>query len=444
MKSGPFFALISFLRIRCFPYVIHDRRALQRWQQKRVAHWLAHDVPRVDAFKTGAARFEDLPVMDKSDLMADFSRYNVPRITNAQGWEAFAGNRQIGDLIVGASTGTSGNRGLFVISQRERFAWLGAILAKAVPDFWRHRDRVAVLLPLDTPLYDSANQTSRLRLAFFDINRPLETMVTELEAFAPTLLIAAPRILRRILALKIKVTPRRVFSASEKLEDIDRRVIEQGFGTPLGEIYMATEGLLAVSCKQNRLHLAEDCLHFEFERAGGDLVAPIIADFSRKTQIMARYRMNDLLALDPRPCPCGSPLMVVKEVVGRQDDVFSLPSVSGTTVELTPDILRNTILDTDRAIPDFRLLQTGPNVVELRLPAAILTTRGQAVRERLTALFQRHQVAPNSRIELAELEAHTDGKLRRIQRIWRSPLAGGETTMDQNQKEGRLGFLEKP
>ena len=423
MKTGVIWALASYLRVRYFPLVIRSRPALMRWQQRRLARWLARDVPRVEAFRAPVRRLADLPIMDKADLMADFSQYNTVRLTNTQGWAAFAGSRQIGDLVVGASTGTSGNRGLFVISQRERFAWLGAILAKAVPDFWRHRDRVAVLLPLDTPLYDSANQATKLKLAFFDTNRPLESLGPDLEAFTPTLLIAAPRILVRILALKIKVHPRRVFSGSEKLDDIDRRVIEEGFGLPLGEIYMATEGLLAVSCAQNRLHLAEDCLHFELQPVSGALVAPIISDFSRKTQIMARYRMNDLLELDERPCPCGSPLQVIKEVVGRQDDVFSLPSDKGGRVDLTPDILRNAILDTDRAILDFRLTQTGNRSLELRLPAAILPATGPAVRARLQALLQCHQVSPGCLIDLAELEPHQMGKLRRIKRIWPAPGA---------------------
>jgi len=446
MTADLIWALASYLRVRSFALFIRDRRALLRWQKRRLSRWLARDVPKVDAFSAmdtaGAGlRLQDLPVMDKSDLMADFSRYNLPRVTNAAGWKAFAGSRQIGALIVGASTGTTGNRGLFVISQRERFAWLGAILAKAVPDVWRHRDRVAVLLPLDTPLYHSASQTGWVRLAFFDITRPLESLADELEQFAPTLLIAAPRILRRILDLKLRLSPRRVFSASEKLDDIDRQVIEAGFGLRLGEIYMATEGLLGVSCAHHRLHLAEDCLAFEFAPAGGDLVSPILSDFSRKTQIMARYRLNDLLALDDRPCPCGSPLQVVREVVGRQDDVFSLPAPGRAAVDLTPDILRNTILDTDREIADFRLLQTGRAVLELRLPAAILPQVGPAVVARLRALLQQHRVAPECRIDLAALTDDDTGKLRRVRRIWRAPPAGHRDTTEQDGKDGSVGFL---
>ncbi|WP_210212021.1 hypothetical protein [Mesorhizobium sp. M2A.F.Ca.ET.043.02.1.1] len=44
-------------------------------------------------------------------------------------------------------------------------------------------------------------------------------------------------------------------------------MIENFFSLPLDQIYMATEGLLAVTCRQRGLHLAEDSVFFEFEPA---------------------------------------------------------------------------------------------------------------------------------------------------------------------------------
>ena len=418
MSFDLFRALRSYCRIRAFPHLVRDRAALQMWQKKRLARWLARDVPGVAAFAgVPVADLESLPMMDKAVLMQDFSRYNRAAIDNAQGWRAFDGSRQIGDLIVGASTGTSGNRGLFIISQAERFDWLGAILAKAVPEFWRKRDRVAVMLPIDTPLYDSANRTRLLRLGFFDLAQPIDRLADGLRAFAPTVLIAPPRILRRIVEMGMGVSPRKVFSAAETLDPLDRAVIEAGFGLRLGQIYMATEGLLGVSCAHGRLHLCEDCLHFEFEPVGDGLVSPVLSDFSRSTQIMARYRLNDLLQLDPTPCACGSPLMGVRAVVGRQDDVFRLPLAVGM-VEITPDILRNCIVDTDRRITDFRLVQTAAVAVELHLPEALLEDVGPSVCQRLLALMQRHGVG-DCAIALVPLVPHQSGKLRRIRREWR-------------------------
>src|SRR6266850_6914356 len=76
--------------------------------------------------------------------------------------------------------------------------------------------------------------------------------------------------------------------------------------------------------------------------------------------------MNDLLRLSERACRCGSPLRTVDEIVGRMDDVFRLASAEGPIL-LTPDILRNAVLKADRRIDDFRLIQTAPDAIELRL-----------------------------------------------------------------------------
>lgn len=84
-------------------------------------------------------------------------------------------------------------------------------------------------------------------------------------------------------------------------------MIEAAFG-PLEQIYMATEGLLAVTCRDGTLHLCEDSVKFEFEPVGEGLVSPLVTAFRRQAQIMARYRLNDLLRLSTSPCRCGSPL----------------------------------------------------------------------------------------------------------------------------------------
>lgn len=425
-------AVRAYVRIRSLPYVTRDRSDFLVWQSARVQRWLRRDVPEVAAFQTFAgksSRLDDLPVMEKPDLMADFSRYNVPAITNDQGWQAFAGDRRIGDYIVGASTGTSGNRGLFVISQCERFAWLGAILAKALPDFWRYRDRIALLLPLDTPLYDSANRTKRLTLRFFDTNLPIAEHRTGLRALDPTVLIAPPRILRQIAEMDLGLSPRRVFSCAEKLEHFDRVAIEAAFRVPLREIYMATEGLLGVTCAHGRMHLAEDCMHFGFEDREDGLSVPVISDFSRTTQIMVRYRLNDLIRLGTERCSCGSPLRLVDEIVGREDDIVCLIGDDGREVELTPDILRNVIVDTDRAILDFQLVQTGPSDLALYLPAATLEpVREQACRN-VGALLHRHGISDCS-IGVVDLTPNRGTKLRRVMRAWHP---GDDRTSRQHQ-----------
>ncbi len=137
---------------------------------------------------------------------------------------------------------------------------------------------------------------------------------------------------------------------------------------------MATEGLFAVTCAHDRLHLAEDANFFEFEPVANDLVTPLVTGFRRDFQIMARYRMNDLLRLSSTPCSCGSPLQTVDEVIGRMDDIFLFTCEAGTDVLVTPDILRNSVLDASREISDFRLVQEADGSVTLQLPPEVAET----------------------------------------------------------------------
>ena len=73
-------------------------------------------------------------------------------------------------------------------------------------------------------------------------------------AFAPDTIVAPPKVLRR-LAESGRLTARHIFSGAEVLDPLDRAVIEAATGGTVREIYMATEGLLGVSCPLGTLHL---------------------------------------------------------------------------------------------------------------------------------------------------------------------------------------------
>lgn len=389
-----------------------SRSQFQQWQAARMDHWLARDLPRVGQYQGRApTRLGDLPITDKAQVMAAFHDFNQGRITADQGWAAVQDTGRIGPISLGVSTGTSGNRTLYCVTARERAQWFGAILAKALPDLRVGRDRVAILLPQSSDLYDTARRSGLLGIRFLDLRQGLDRLTPQLRGFDPTVLVAPPRLLRLMVENGPRLTPRRVFSAAETLDPIDRPIIEAGFGVPLGQIYMASEGLFAVTCAQGTLHLAEDSTFFEFEDAGNGLVTPLISSFARRFQIMARYRMNDLLRLSPEPCPCGSPLQTVSEVVGRMDDMFRFPN--GACV--TPDVLRNAVLDADRGITDFRIRQIGPAQVELLLPRSCAGGTLDAARTALAAALQTGFPGVEVRAGTAHLVAPADRKLRRVE-----------------------------
>jgi putative adenylate-forming enzyme len=407
-------ALSSFWTTRRLSRPGLSRPEFERQQARALRRWLDHDLPRVSAYPTAPVHLSDLPVTDKATLMADFAAYNRPHITADEVRHALDTDCQVRGHTVGASTGTSGNRGYFVITDAERYRWLGALLAKTLADQFWHRQRVAILLPQDTRLYASARTIPRLQLRFFPLALGADHWQPALEGYNPTVIVAPPKVLRHLAEARARLTPTRIFSAAETLDPVDRPIIEAAFHQPLHQIYMATEGLLATTCRHGTLHLAEDSVHFELQPVGDGLVSPLITSFRRQAQIMARYRMNDLLRLSDTPCPCGSPLQAVAEVVGRIDDCFLLPGPSGPVLA-TPDILRNAVLRSDPGITDFRIWQVAPAEVALVLPSDL--PAGTAVTARIALADALARLGVKATVSLQQMPLPIDftRKLRRVE-----------------------------
>ena len=393
----------------------HHARSLARLQRDA-----ARDLPFYRNFE--GKPFDAWPVIDKAVLIANYAAMNRPGFSAEQVRAALAaGNERLAGHPIGMSTGTSGNRGYYVITEAERFVWLGTILAKALPDALWRKHRVALALPSMAGLYNSASMGSRIALRFFDLAAGPESWADKLTDFAPDTIVAPPKVLRW-LAEHGRLKAEQIFSGAEVLDPLDRSIIEAATGRKVRQIYMATEGLFGVSCPHGTLHLAEDAVHFEFSKPDAEsaLVTPIVTDFTRRAQAMIRYRMNDLLELDEAPCPCGSAFQAVKRIEGRADDCFLLADGSGQMQLVTPDILRNTIVDADPAIRDYRAVQTGAAEIVVTLEAALPGDTDARVRTALAAKLARRGLKADIAVERGIVTDFTR-KLRRVIRRWQPP-----------------------
>jgi len=408
-------AAAAFVRTRALQALLRSRGAIGRHQDRGCARLTEAARATIPFYRDKGPAFEDLPIVDKAVQQARFHAFNRPGITLDEAVEALAAGRdRVRGHFVGQSTGTSGNRGRFVISPAERFAWLGTIVAKAVPDALIRRRRVALALPGFSSLYKSASSGSRIRLAFFDLALGVDSWRDDLIAFAPEVLVAPPKVLRRLAedgALR-GVEP---FSGAEVLDPIDREIVERASGRRLREIYMATEGLFGIGCRHGILHLAEDVVRFEWEAVpGSDLVIPIVTDMVRRVQPMIRYRMNDLLELSPDACPCGSPFQAVARIHGRMDDVFEFQTPRGR-LTVTPDVLRNAVVDADSRIRDYRIVQKTDGLVSVELDEALPDEVHAAVRGALERVLLRIGIV-SAVTTLSGIAPRFDRKLRRVER----------------------------
>lgn len=398
--------------------MLRSRGAIERYQARQLTALGRHLRSAIPFYRGIDPRSPaSWPIIDKATLLAAFGDMNVAGISLHSVRDALArGKSVVNGHAIGHSTGTSGNRGYFVVSEAERFVWLGTLLAKALPDAVWRRHRVALALPGFSHLYGSAESGSRVTLGLFDLAAGVAAWADRLAAFAPDTIVAPPRVLR-LLAERGALTATTIFSAAEVLDPLDEAVIRAATGARVRQIYMATEGLFAVSCAYSTLHLAEDVVQFAWEPAapGSALVQPIVTDFTRRTQAMARYRMNDLLLLDDMPCACGLAFRGVSRIEGRHDDLFWLAGQDGGLQPVTPDVLRNALIDADRAVTDFCIVQTGPSDVRIHLANGIAVGPVDAA---FAQLAGRMRLAPLVVTIARGIAPPSDGKLRRVRRDW--------------------------
>lgn len=136
-----------------------------------------------------------------------------------------------------------------------------------------------------------------------------------------------------ILEAGLEVPPlKAVITTSEKLTTEMRSVMEKAYHCRIYEEYSSVENaLFASECEEGHLHVSPDVGIVEILRPDGSYCDPgevgevVTTCLMRPYQPMIRYRLGDLAAWDPEPCPCGRSMPVIKEVVGRIEDVVIGP-----------------------------------------------------------------------------------------------------------------------
>jgi len=210
---------------------------------------------------------------------------------------------------------------------------------------------------------------------------------------------------------------------AEVLEPHDREQITAAFGAPVEQIYQCTEGLLAVSCAAGALHIQEDVVALQLAPLPDDAerVVPIVTDLWRTTQPIIRYRLNDLLQIDPRPCACRSAFRVIRAIEGRCDDVCYFEAVAGGARPFFPDTIRRMILLASAQIQDYQAVQerSGDLRIRLSIPdGAAFDAIAQAVRASVAATVAQYGCHPPTvTIEQGIIPAVPGAKRRRVQRI---------------------------
>lgn len=340
-----------------------SRGDLERWQNDQVQTHLGRVLPGSGYYRDhfagrSAKQWSEFPLSRKAELMADFDRWNTLGIplekASAVAQEAERTrdfSPTIQGMTVGLSSGTTGSRGLFLVSPEERRRWAGMLLARALRGTLHRRHRAALFLRADSPLYQTVG-SHRMAFSFFDLFVPFETHWPRLQTLRPTLLAAPPSVLVQLASQRdarpLLAPPSILLSVADVLDDADRRIIEAGFGQAVGQLYQATEGFLAATCPEGNLHWNEDAVVVQKEwiDSAKTRYTPVITDFRRASQPILRFRLDDVIvAGDQSQCACGSIFERLAKIEGRHDDLLYLPSLDGDRlVTIFPDFVRRALI----------------------------------------------------------------------------------------------------
>ncbi|MBR3603638.1 MAG: hypothetical protein IKL48_02985 [Elusimicrobiaceae bacterium] len=395
--------LFYYLKTKYFMH-FSSREQLDRWQQKRLRKFLDYIIPRSPFYHSLYRKTDSrnkLTPINKAIFMENFDNLNTVGISLKEALEVAQlaeDSRNFSPTCkgytVGLSSGTSGIRGVFLVSRLERAKWCGTILAKMLPRGLFSVTKIAFFLRADSNLYETIH-SSFLKFKFFDLKEDFSLHVGSLQSFQPNVLVAPPTVLD-LLSKKqqqgeISLTLEKIISVADVLYDDIKQRVQNSFHLPVHQIYQATEGLLGCSCKEGNLHLNEDLIHIEkkvLDEKNHKFI-PIITDFNRTTQPIIAYELNDILTEDPTPCPCGSPMIRLKQIEGRADDILCFKDDNGKEKLIFPDFIIRLILRVCPMIGEFKVVQEGSF---LHIFASISDVKRQELEAHLQSFFSENRL----------------------------------------------------
>lgn len=413
-----------------------SKKELEAYQHKQVISFL-HKILPLSPFYSNLYKglsledWRSFPTIDKTIMMDNFNRLNTVGINKENAFEiAFKAenNRDfspmLNDITIGLSSGTSGNRGLFIASKEERLKWAGTILSKVLPNSILSSNKVAFFLRANSNLYTTV-EGGRIKFEFFDLLDEVDKLIQKLNSFSPTILVAPPSMLRLLAKSiednRLKINPLKIISVAEVLDPLDEKYINSQFNGKIHQIYQCTEGFLATTCSHGTLHLNEDLLVIQKDYIDKSLgkFSPIITDFSRNSQPIIRYKLNDILTERKTPCPCGSIHTAIDAIEGRCDDMFYLyGSNTSKLIPIFPDFIRRAIISSSEYISEYKVIQKEYRLFEVfvDVPIEVKYEVSKKIISSFSNLFDKLQCEMPHIEFIEDIENIPSKKLRRVER----------------------------
>ncbi len=341
-----------------FYYSLYENRTIKRWDD-----------------------FYKLPIINKKIMMDNLTEINTINVTKeellkyaldnefSKNYSGYFKNK----YVVGLSSGTSGNKGIYITSKK---------LTKKLPFVFLARSGIPLsLLPFNILFFlriysqgfDDIN-SKFIKLTYMSTMGNIEKAILKINELNINILMAPPSFIRQIVPYRDSITAKikLIMTYAEVLTKEEKENFKTKFNCPIIEIYQTSEGQMASACKYGYLHLNEDLVHVELYDEKGKLInnkeaiasRMIITNLVNYSQPLIRYEMNDLVVLKER-CECGSKFRVLDGIIGRNDDVIYFYDSNKNKQHIFPDLFARWIITSSDEIKEFKVINNNIGEIEI-------------------------------------------------------------------------------
>jgi phenylacetate-CoA ligase len=334
--------------------------AYQRARLREIVQHAAVNSPfygeRLGGMGDGNIDLQQLPVLTKTTLMAEFDRIVTDRRLRLADVERHLASDQAGEPLHGeyrivATGGTTGQRGVMVYDQE---AWEVSVanVRRVLGSVSIGSETRVLGIGAPTPLHVTNRLFAELRPGRSDTPRlavtmPLAEVVKALNAYQPEAVITYPTYIRRLAeeqdAGRLQISPQKFCSVAEPLTPDVRELARKTWGASVFNSYGSTEvAVIGQECPWiTGLHIVEDLLILEAVDqdnrpvpAGVPGKRVLMTNLFNRTLPLIRYELSDLVTVANGPCPCGRPHLRLASIDGRREDILNLPGRNGGQVEI--------------------------------------------------------------------------------------------------------------
>jgi putative adenylate-forming enzyme len=379
--------LIFFLLCK-FRFHFWSSASIKNYQTKKLRETVAYATKYSKFFPRHYAGKDllnvwELPTMNKKIMMENLSDCNTVGFTKEDILEFCLEVEKSRDFTkrykginIGMSSGTSGNKGVEIVTPHEESYMKAALFARF--DFKKKKKiNLAFILRVSAPAFNLDKFGHKL--TYISQLNTIGEISKQLMSIQPNVISAPPSMLKiigkEVELGRLKINPKKLIAYAEVLHSDVKDYLEKVFQCKVHQIYKCTEGPIAISCKYGSLHINEDLVAVETynkdwtpTNVGQPCHKLIVSDLHKRAQPIIRYELNDIITISPNKCKCGSSFRVIEEIQGRADDIFWAKNLTNHEWQfIFPDYISRAIITASDEIDDFQAIQNAPDSLSIRI-----------------------------------------------------------------------------